>query len=38
MKRRPIVVVQSDLRKIGTMPASLMQQVDAALKASLELP
>jgi len=26
------------MRKIGTMSAALMQQVDAALKASLDLP
>jgi mRNA-degrading endonuclease toxin of MazEF toxin-antitoxin module len=26
------------MRKIGTMPAALMQQVDAALTASLALP
>jgi mRNA interferase MazF len=28
---------QRDMRKIGEMPASLMQQVDEALKSSLEL-
>lgn len=27
----------SEIRAIGTMPASLMQQVDAALKVSLDL-
>jgi mRNA-degrading endonuclease toxin of MazEF toxin-antitoxin module len=30
--------LQSDMRKIGTVPGVLMQQVDAALKASLDLP
>jgi mRNA-degrading endonuclease toxin of MazEF toxin-antitoxin module len=29
--------LQGDMRKIGTMPAALMQQVDAALKTSLSL-
>lgn len=28
---------QRDMRKIGQMPAALMQQVNAALKASLDL-
>ena len=31
------VKLQRDMRKIGQMPASLMQQVDAALKSSLDL-
>jgi mRNA-degrading endonuclease toxin of MazEF toxin-antitoxin module len=30
--------LQSDMRKIGVMPPALMQRVDAALKASLDLP
>ncbi len=29
--------LQQDMRKIGVMPPALMQEVDAALKASLEL-
>jgi mRNA interferase MazF len=29
--------LQSDMRKIGMMPLPLMQQVDTALKASLDL-
>jgi mRNA-degrading endonuclease toxin of MazEF toxin-antitoxin module len=29
--------LQRDMRKIGIMPVALMQQVDEALKASLEL-
>jgi mRNA interferase MazF len=29
--------LQRDMRKIGEMPPALMQQVDAALKAALEL-
>jgi mRNA-degrading endonuclease toxin of MazEF toxin-antitoxin module len=29
--------LQRDMRKIGVMPAALMQQVDEALKSSLEL-
>jgi mRNA-degrading endonuclease toxin of MazEF toxin-antitoxin module len=29
--------LQRDMRKIGTMPPALMQQVDEALKSSLEL-
>lgn len=29
--------LQSDMQRVGTMPAGLMQQIDAALKASLSL-